>query len=102
MRLYNLSSNEAQYHLATLKRHNFIKQYRYGKYLLNYPYNTSLLEEDAKLYLFNTNQNFQNIYNMISSNPFLTINEISEQIGLHRNTIGKYIKIINELNKTKY
>jgi len=95
MRIHDLSPNEAQYHLATLERHNLIKRYRSDKFLLFYISNEDINIEQVRLNIIYKNVNYQKIYKLKLIYPNITIKEISEQTGLHRNTVGKYLKILN-------
>jgi len=94
MRSCNLSPNEAQYHLSTLERHNYIIQHKFGKYLLNFTYNFDYVKEEPFLFYLYTNNTLKRIFSLVSDNPALTIKEISGETGLHRNTVGKYFKVI--------
>jgi DNA-binding MarR family transcriptional regulator len=99
MRVHDLSPNEAQYHLATLERHSYIKQVRSSKFLLFYPCKEKVNVDQIKQNMLIKNGDYQKIYNLRLFDPKITIKEISKQTGLHRNTVSKYLKILNKDNK---
>jgi DNA-binding transcriptional ArsR family regulator len=96
MKSHNLSPNETQYHLATLERHGLITRHNLGRYHLYHANNSDLVESLMIRHLITSSDHFIKIYELYASNPDLTNRAISKQTGLHRNTISKYMRIIED------
>jgi len=85
------------WHLKILLKFNFIKKKIIDNHIVYFDSNINLRDTN-KLYL-TSKEKSKEIINYLKINNFgITKNKLSKDLKIHRNTIGKYVKSLEEFN----